>query len=49
MFWLIVLFIIMLWFIGLVVNIGGGMIHLLLLVAAIILIFSILNNRRGVA
>jgi len=46
MFWLVVLFLVALWLLGLVVNIGGGLIHMLLLVAAIVLVFNILDVRR---
>ncbi|MGI8928837.1 MAG: lmo0937 family membrane protein, partial [Candidatus Limnocylindrales bacterium] len=36
------------WLIGLVGNIGGGLIHLLLVVAVIILIYNLLVGRRTI-
>jgi hypothetical protein len=35
-----------LWFLGLIGNVGAGLIHLLLVVAAIVLIFNLLRSRR---
>ena len=35
-----------LWLLGLVSGVGGGLIHLLLVVAAVILIFNLISGRR---
>ena len=44
--WTIIVVLFVLWLIGLVVHIGGGLIHLLLVVALIILIVNLLTGRR---
>jgi hypothetical protein len=36
-----------LWILGLVGNIGGGLIHLLLVVALIVFIYDLVTKRRG--
>ncbi|HKD74051.1 MAG TPA: lmo0937 family membrane protein [Ktedonobacterales bacterium] len=36
----------MLWLIGFLVHIGGGLIHLLLVIALIILIINLVTGRR---
>lgn len=35
------------WLIGLIFRIGGGLIHLLLIVAAIVFIYDAITGRRG--
>lgn len=37
-----------LWLLGVIVNIGGGLIHLILLVALMILIYDLFTSRRRV-
>ena len=44
--WTILVVLVVLWLIGFVANIGGGLIHLLLVVALIILVFNLLSGRR---
>ena len=39
---------IVLWLLGFVGHIGGGLIHLLLVIAAIVLVFDLLAGRRVV-
>jgi hypothetical protein len=39
---------IVLWLLGFVGHIGGGLIHLLLVIAAIVLVFDLLAGRRTV-
>ena len=46
--WTILVILVVLWLIGLVANIGGGLIHLLLVVAAIILIYNLIAGRSTV-
>jgi len=41
-------FIIVIWLLGLVLSIGGAMIHLLLVVTAIVFIFDFISGRKGV-
>jgi len=46
--WMVLVIVVVLWLIGLIANIGGGLIHVLLVVAAIILIYNLLVGRRTV-
>lgn len=48
MLWTIFAILLVLWLVGLLANIGGGLIHLLLVVAAIVLLFNLLAGRRAV-
>jgi hypothetical protein len=46
MLWTILLVILVLWLLGFIANIGGGLIHLLLIVAAIVLLYNLFVGRR---
>ncbi len=47
MLWTIVVILLVLWAIGfLALHIGGGLIHLLLLVAAVVLVYRLVTGRR---
>lgn len=46
--WIILVVIVALWLIGVVANIGGSLIHLLLVVALIVLIYNFITGRRQV-
>ncbi|MEW6211220.1 MAG: lmo0937 family membrane protein [Acidobacteriota bacterium] len=46
MFWSVIGIILVLWFLGVIGNIGGQFIHLLLIVAGALLIFNLIRNRR---
>lgn len=48
MLWTILMIILVLWVIGLIADIGGGLIHLLLIVAAVVFLFQLLAGRRTV-
>lgn len=48
MLWTILVIVLVLWLLGLIGSIGGGFIHLLLLVAGVILVVSLLSGRRAV-
>jgi hypothetical protein len=48
MLWTIIVILLILWLLGLIGNIGGGLIWLLLVVAAIVLVFQLLSGRRTV-
>jgi len=37
-----------LWLVGLLTHVGGGLIHLLLVVAVIVLVINLLTGRRAV-
>lgn len=48
MLWTLLLVLLVLWALGLVANVGGGLIHLLLVVAAVVLIVNLVSGRRPV-
>jgi hypothetical protein len=45
--WIILVVIVAIWLIGLLADIAGGLIHLLLVVALIILIYNLVVGRRA--
>jgi hypothetical protein len=47
MLWTIVAIFLILWLLGFSLNIGGGLIHLLLVVALVVFIFNMVSRRRG--
>ena len=49
MLWAIIVVLLVLWLLGLVVKIGGALIHLLLVVALVVFIINMLSGRRPVA
>jgi hypothetical protein len=48
MLWAIIVVLLALWLLGLLTSIGGGLIHLLLVIAVIVLIAQLLTGRRAV-
>jgi K+-transporting ATPase A subunit len=48
MIWTIIGVLVLLWLIGLLANIGGGIIHLLLVIALIVFIWDLFVGRRRV-
>jgi uncharacterized protein DUF5670 len=48
MIYTIVVVLVVLWLIGLLAHIGGGLIHLLLVIALIVFIWNLVTGRRGV-
>lgn len=48
MLWTILVILLVLWAIGLVAHVGGGLIHLLLVVAGIVFLFQLFTGRRTV-
>jgi predicted membrane metal-binding protein len=46
--WIILVVIIAFWLIGFLMDVAGGLIHILLVIAAIILIINLVTGRRGV-
>ena len=46
MLWTIVAIVLVLWLLGLVTHVGGGLIHLLLVIAVIVIIFNLVSGRR---
>jgi hypothetical protein len=45
MIWTIISVLLLLWLVGLIAHIGGGLIHLLLVVALIVFIYDRLTHR----
>ncbi len=48
MLWTILVILLVLWLLGLIGHVGGGLIHLLLVVAAIVLVINLVSGRRTV-
>jgi Family of unknown function (DUF5670) len=48
MLWTILIILLVLWILGLIGSVGGGAIHLLLILAAIVLIAQLVSGRRAV-
>lgn len=48
MLWTIIVILLVLWLLGFSLHIAGGLIHLLLVVALIVLIVNLLTGRRPV-
>jgi len=46
MLWMVIVVLIVIWVLGLVLKIGGGLIHLLLLIAGIILVVQLVTGKR---
>jgi len=49
MIWTIFAVLIMLWLAGLLGNVGGNLIHLILVVAVIVLVLNLLTGRRNLS
>jgi len=48
MIWTILVILLVLWLVGLLTHVGGGLIHLLLVVAVVVLVINLLTGRRAV-
>lgn len=46
--WTIVMVLFVLWLLGFALNVGGGLIHLLLVLAVIAILYNLLVGRRAV-
>lgn len=49
MLWTIAGILVFLWLIGLLINIGGSLIHLLLVIAVIVVLYNFITGQRGKA
>jgi hypothetical protein len=47
MLWTVFVVILILWLLGFSFHIAGGLIHILLVIALIVLVFNLLSGRRG--
>jgi hypothetical protein len=45
--WTVVVVLVVLWLLGFILHIGGGLIHLLLIVALIVLLYNLFVGRRA--
>ncbi|HEY0547201.1 MAG TPA: lmo0937 family membrane protein [Pyrinomonadaceae bacterium] len=48
MLWAIIVVLLVLWLIGFVAHIAGGLIHLLLVIALVVFVINLLRGRRTV-
>jgi hypothetical protein len=46
MIWTIFIILLILWLLGFSLHVGGGLIHLLLVVAVVVMIFNLITKRR---
>jgi hypothetical protein len=44
--WAIVVILVVLWLLGLVLNIAGGLIHILLIIAIVVVLYNLFVRRR---
>jgi len=47
MLWTVFIVLLVLWLLGFTLHVAGGLIHLLLVVALVVLIFNLVTGRRG--
>lgn len=47
MLWTIIVILLVLWLLGLLVHVGGSLIHLLLVIAVIVLVINLVRGRPG--
>lgn len=48
MLWTILVILLVLWLLGLIANVGGGLIHLLLVIAIVVFVAQLITGRRAV-
>ena len=49
MLWTVLVVLMILWLLGFSLHIGGGLIHMLLVVALVVLVINFVSGRRGMA
>ena len=47
MLWTIFVILVVLWLLGFITHVGGGLIHLLLVIALIVLVYNLVTGRRS--
>ncbi|MDZ4178684.1 MAG: lmo0937 family membrane protein [Coriobacteriia bacterium] len=47
MLWTIFVILVVLWLLGFSFNIGGGLVHLLLVIALVVLVYNLVTGRRA--
>ncbi|HEX5702427.1 MAG: lmo0937 family membrane protein [Acidobacteriota bacterium] len=48
MLWTILVIILILWLVGFLAKVGGGLVHLLLVIALVVLVIQLVTGRRAV-
>ena len=48
MLWTICVILLILWLLGFSLHVGGGLIHILLVIAVIVLVYNLIAGRRAV-
>jgi hypothetical protein len=48
MLWTIVAVLLILWLLGFSLSVGGGLIHILLVVALVMVVINLINGRRAI-
>jgi hypothetical protein len=48
MLWTIIVILLVLWLIGFLAHVGGGLIHLILVIALVVFLINIITGRRTV-
>ena len=48
MLWTIAVVLVVLWLLGLIGNIGGGLVHILLVIAVLVIAYNFLSGRRRI-
>lgn len=46
--WTVAVILVVLWLLGFLFNIAGGLIHILLVIAAIVIVYNLVTGRRAV-
>lgn len=49
MLYTIIAILLVLWLLGFTLNVGGGLIHTLLVIAAVVFLFNLLSGRRSLS
>ncbi len=47
MLWTIFVVLLILWLLGFTLHVGGGLIHIILVIAVIVLIYNLITSRRA--
>ena len=48
MLWTLLVVLLILWLLGFSFSVGGGLIHILLVIALVVLVFQLISGRRAV-
>ena len=48
MLWTIFVILLVLWLLGFTLHIAGGLIHILLVIALVVLVINLISGRRGI-